>query len=228
MQFCQYTIQGNMTCLDGMEQREHFSDSTNSFDAVYDFQQIPILSKSPLKHVMEDVRLQPKNHDELWLEFGVFSGNTINYISTFAHRVYGFDSFEGLPEKWRDGYGQGAFNRAGVLPVVNANVELVKGWFSDTLPRFLAEQKETSKVTFMHMDADLYSSTKFVFDTVKDRLADSCIIVFDELLNYPGYEQGEYRALQEFLRENPEFRFRWIGMEFGGQPVAIELVRLQR
>ena len=41
-------------------------------------------------------------HDTLWLEFGVFQGRTINYISSFTNdKVYGFDCFNCLPEKWR-------------------------------------------------------------------------------------------------------------------------------
>lgn len=74
----------------------------------------------------------------LWLEFGVASGKTINYISQFTKdKVYGFDSFEGLPEKWRDGFDKGAFSRNGNLPQVNNNVELIKGWFNETLPDFI-------------------------------------------------------------------------------------------
>ena len=74
----------------------------------------------------------------LWLEFGVASGKTINYISKFTNdTVYGFDSFEGLPEKWRNGFDKGCFNRNGNLPKVNKNVTLIKGWFDETLPNFI-------------------------------------------------------------------------------------------
>jgi hypothetical protein len=80
---------------------------------------------------------------------------TINYISKFTNRkVYGFDSFEGLPEKWRDGFDKGAFNRNGNLPKVNSNVKLIKGWFNHTLVNFI--QKHNKKISFIHMDADLY------------------------------------------------------------------------
>lgn len=60
----------------------------------------------PLAYVFENMKLQHKPNT-LWLEFGVESGNT---ISTFTNdKVYEFDSFEGLPEKWRDGFDKGAF-----------------------------------------------------------------------------------------------------------------------
>ena len=100
-------------------------------------QNIPDIKTYPLIYVFEHLRLKHKP-DTLWLEFGVASGNTINYISQFTDdKVYGFDSFEGLPEKWRDGFDKGAFSQNGTLPKVNQNVELIKGWFNETLLPFI-------------------------------------------------------------------------------------------
>ena len=147
---------------------------------------IPNVNTYPLKYVFEDIKLKHKPNT-LWLEFGVASGSTINYISKFTNdKVYGFDSFEGLPEKWRDGFDKGAFDRNGDLPEVNDNVELIKGWFNLTLLQFI--QTQNKKVSFIHMDADLYSSTKYIFDVLKNYIDTDCIIVFDELVNYPGFD----------------------------------------
>jgi hypothetical protein len=88
-------------------------------------QNIPNIKIYPLTYVFEH------KPNTLWLEFGVCTGTTINYISKFTKdKVYGFDSFEGLPEKWRNDCDKGHFNRNGVLPQVNTNVELIKGWFN--------------------------------------------------------------------------------------------------
>jgi hypothetical protein len=157
------------------------------------------------------MKLQHKPNT-LWLEFGVASGKTINYISKFTNdKVYGFDSFEGLPEKWRDGFDKGAFNMNGRLPDVNSNVELVKGYFNETLMNFI--QTHNKKISFIHMDADLYSSTKYVLNTLKDYIDTDCIIVFDELVNYPGFDgdTGELKAFYEFITEN-NVEYEWIGM----------------
>lgn len=48
----------------------------------------------------------------------------------------------GLPEAWsQDGgvgvFGGGAFSLDGIFPVVEPNVQLIKGLFSDSLPPFL-------------------------------------------------------------------------------------------
>jgi hypothetical protein len=172
---------------------------------------IPDLKKYPLHYIFEDLDLKHNNHT-LWLEFGVASGRTINYFSKFTDKnVYGFDSFEGLPEKWRDGFDKGAFNRDGVPPEVNSNVILIHGWFNDTLIPFLKEQNK--KISFLHIDCDLYSSTKYIFNAVKDYLEYDCVILFDELVNYPGYtgDTGELLALYEFINET-NMKYEWIGM----------------
>ena len=179
-------------------------------------QNIPDLKKYPLQYVFENLNLKHKP-DTLWLEFGVADGNSINYISQFTNgNVYGFDSFEGLPEKWRDGYDKGAFSRNGLLPTVNSNIQLIKGWFNETLKGFI--DSHNKKISFMHLDADLYSSTKYILDTVKGHIDKDCVIVFDELINYPGFDgdNGELKAFYEFITEN-DVQYTWIGMN--GQPM---------
>ena len=174
----------------------------------------------PLNYVFEHMKLQHKPNT-LWLEFGVASGRTINYISQFTkEKVYGFDSFEGLPEKWRPGFEKGSFSQNGILPEVNSNVELIKGWFHETLENFI--QTHNKKVSFIHMDADLYSSTKYVLDTLKNYIDKDCVIIFDELVNYHGFDgdTGELKAFYEFITEN-KVEYEWIGMNGtpNGNPV---------
>jgi hypothetical protein len=181
---------------------------------------IPDIKTYPLKYVFENMKLTHKSNT-LWLEFGVYFGRTINYISKFTNDiVYGFDSFEGLPEKWRDGFDKGIFSTEGNLPQVNSNVELIKGWFNETLVNFIETQNK--KVSFIHMDADLYSSTKYIFDVLKNYLDKDCVIVFDELLNYPGFdgETGELRAFYEFITEN-KVDYEWIGIDGENEQVAV-------
>ena len=130
-------------------------------------------------------------------EFGVASGLSVNFIAEHTERtVYGFDSFDGLPEDWRPGYSKGAFARSR-LPHVRPNVELVKGLFHETLPSFLAAHPQ--RVSFLHVDCDLYSSTVTVLSALRGRIQPGCVIVFDEYLNFPGWEDGEHKAFAEFV-----------------------------
>lgn len=139
-------------------------------------------------------------------EFGVFSGSTLKTIAAArsGREVYGFDSFQGLPEDWRANIPAGAF-RADEVPEVDG-ATIVPGWFSDTLPGFLAEHP--GPVAFLHLDADLYSSTKTVLDEIGDRLRPGSVVLFDEYFNYPGWEAHEHRAWREFVeRSGVEFEY---------------------
>ncbi|MCZ2806471.1 class I SAM-dependent methyltransferase [Modestobacter sp. VKM Ac-2983] len=142
----------------------------------------------------------------LHLEFGVASGGTLRQIAEAAPpgTVFGFDSFEGLPEHWRAGFDAGAF--AMDAPPEVPGAELVIGWFDQTLPGFLAEHPEP--VAFLHLDADLYSSTVTVLEALEGRLRVGTVLLFDEYFNFPGWEQHEHRAWTEFVsRTGVEFEY---------------------
>lgn len=129
------------------------------------------------------------------LEFGVFTGTTLKIIAAARDgEVYGFDSFQGLPETWRAGFDSGAFG-VGSLPDV-PDAELVVGLFADSLPGFLAEHP--GPVDLLHVDSDLYSSAVTVLQLVGPRLRPGSVIVFDEFLNYPGWSEHEARAWKEY------------------------------
>lgn len=179
--------------------------------------------KECLKHV---------SVDGLWMEFGVYRGRS---ICTFADNnngkmIFGFDSFEGLPEFWDPDNPQGVYSLAGQVPegAIHGsndhnpgmysteptrttrpwpnNVTLIKGLFQDTLEDFLKAVPE-APAAFVHIDSDIYSSCVFVLNTLKDRLVDGTIIAFDEIIDYPTFRQGEIKAFAEFLLENPEFDY---------------------
>ena len=71
------------------------------------------------------------------------------------------------------------------------------GWFDDTLPGFLAEHD--GPIAFLHVDGDLYSSARTVLDLCGPRLVEGSVVIFDEYFNFPGWEQHEHRAWQEFV-----------------------------
>lgn len=135
----------------------------------------------------------------LVLEFGVATGGTISTLARATERtVYGFDSFEGLPEHWNETNPKGSFDMGGELPSgMPDNVELVTGWFNETLPGFLG--RVPGNVAFLHIDCDLYSSTKTVLDALTSRIKDGTVIVFNEFWDYPEASDHEAKAFSEFL-----------------------------
>lgn len=137
----------------------------------------------------------------LYLEFGVRTGTTLNYIATLnpGQVIYGFDSFEGLPEAWTGWVQEKGTFGGESIPRVKDNVRLVKGWFEDSLPKFLAEHPDD--LAFMHIDSDLYSSAKTILTALAPRIKPGSIIVFNEYFNYPNWQEHEYRAFQKFCQE---------------------------
>lgn len=162
----------------------------------------------------------------LILEFGVHNGNSINAIAALTEQtVHGFDSFEGLPSdgtipmasdggvKWF----AGKMDMGGLLPNVRDNVQLYKGWFDSTLPEFY--QAHTGDIALLHIDCDIYSSTKCVFDNSKGRIGPGTIIIFDEYLNFEGWERHEHRALTEFAAD-VDLRYEFIAYTYLGGAVV--------
>lgn len=147
-----------------------------------------------------------------WLEFGVWKGVSINIISKHTKKtVYGFDSFEGLPNngngEWKDN-----FDVKGKFPEVNSNVKLIKGWFNETIQTFKKDVLGDKPIAFLHIDCDIYSSTKTIFNMLKSNIVPGTVIVFDELLHYVGFENHELKAFYEFVTEN-NIKFEWIGIK---------------
>lgn len=155
------------------------------------------------------------------LEFGVYQGCSISYLSNkFKNNtLYGFDSFEGLPERWRIGFDKGAFNLNGQLPSVPNNVVLIKGWFDESLPIFL-EENCIMKVGLLHVDCDLYSSTKDIFKMLEDKISKGTVIIFDEYFNYDGWQNGEFKAFQEFISDK-KFTYDYIAFNSNHEQVAL-------
>ena len=156
----------------------------------------------------------------LVLEFGVYRGATLRFIAKRAQQiVHGFDSFEGLPQDWTHFQRKGRFSLAGEAPQFEASdVQLHKGLFSDSLPAFLREHPGAAR--FVHIDCDLYSSTKDVFAHLGERIVPGTVLVFDEYLNYPGWREHEYRAFQEFIQAS-RHTYRYLGFASSQCSVAV-------
>lgn len=157
----------------------------------------------------------------LVLEFGVGAGTSIKVLAGATPRaVHGFDSFQGLPDDWRQGFDAGAFRQATVPTGLGANVNLVAGLFADTLPCFLAAHAGTA--AFVHVDCDLYASTRTVFEALGPRIAPGTVLVFDEYFNFPGWRDGEHKAFTEFLAAR-KLDADYIGLVRAGSQVAARI-----
>lgn len=179
---------------------------------------------SPVGHyalLSEMIRIhQPEG---IAMEFGVGSGESTRIIA--AHMpVLGFDSFEGLPEDWREGFPAGSFTQNGVPPDLPNNVGLRIGRFEDIPAGSL---RGTRSVGLLHVDCDLYSSAKAALElaftqierTPPDRYH-GLIVVFDEYHGYEGSEQDEQRA---WLELSAHYRLEWSPIGHSHQALAVKI-----
>lgn len=158
------------------------------------------------------------------LEFGVHSGKSINFFSSGCRNLqfYGLDSFEGLQEDWAgSNLAAGAFDLNGELPKVKANVTLVKGWFEETLPNLMKDTIGSREVPFVHVDSDTYEAAATVFEHIGSHLRPGTLVLFDELLGYPNWRNGEYKAFNEAV-ETFGFTFQYLA--FAKKQALVEIL----
>lgn len=152
------------------------------------------------------------------VECGVWQGHTLislaflNANSIRKRRIWGFDSFEGLPSPSKEDIStptsiarEGMFNNVNEATVLNNlravsfgqhdvenQIRLVKGWFSDTLPEY------DGPIALLHLDADLYDSTKCALENLWPKVAIGGIAAFD---NYQEEHvwPGEKKAVDEYF-----------------------------
>jgi hypothetical protein len=157
------------------------------------------------------------------LEFGTYKGNSLRRMARrFRNRKFhGFDSFQGLPADGRLDWNLD-FSTVGP-PILPANCKIWSGWFSETLPAFLSANREP--ISFVHVDCDVYSSTREVLFGLVGRFSPGTVIAFDELLNYDTFLWNEMLALFEFL-DLTGFGIEWIATHRNvrGADEAIELL----
>jgi hypothetical protein len=149
--------------------------------------------------VWADVARRVADKRVLYLEFGVYQGDSIRYWSrALTHPqtvLHGFDSFEGLPEaggRWR----RGQFDMKGVIPEIHDDrVKFFKGWFDEVLPAYVPPEHD---VLVINLDADLYSSTICALRALRNHIRPGTFIYFDEL----EHREHEARAFDEFMAES--------------------------
>lgn len=168
------------------------------------------------------------------VEFGVFTGISLALLSKahsfdpkgMTRKVAGFDSFRGLPgsheahARWQPGDCSSNHSWHPLLRVDDpvtpeATLSLFEacaldapvlhvGSFDTTLP--VAFPEVHARVALVHVDCDLYESTRNALAAVAPVLQDGAVVLFDDWFHYRGHpEKGESRAFSEFLAAHPEW-----------------------
>ncbi len=170
-----------------------------------------------LKKAYEAMSLQ----QGLILEFGVRYGTSIRQLASLtSHPIYGFDSFEGLPENWHQ-ESKEIYSTRGKIPKVPAHVTLIPGWFEDTLPLFLAKHEED--IALINIDCDIYSSTKTVLDLLSPRIKKGTIIIFDEYIGNLHWEEDEHKAFMESI-DTYQWKYEYLFYSAYTKQVVVKII----
>ena len=150
------------------------------------------------------------------VECGVFKGASLIRLATFremlespfSREIIGFDVFGKFPsvedtddtnfiEKFEGQGGEGIAveELEKVLGMKGFdNISLIKGNIFDTIPDYLEEHPEF-KISLLHIDVDVYEPSRFILETLFERVVSGGVIVFDDY----GTVAGETRAVDEYL-----------------------------
>jgi len=161
--------------------------------------------------------------NKLFLEFGVFQGNSIlEYYSAYRESgitpsFFGFDAFKGLPEEKLDQHSPwkaGDFNLNGHINPELLNkegMEIIPGWFNETLNADTKKKFKRKKAGLVHVDCDIYTSTLEVLEflVTNNLLVDGTLIVYDDwgawkqarLTEDKAYDVAEGRAHKEIAEK---------------------------
>jgi O-methyltransferase len=162
-----------------------------------------------------------------YLEFGVYVGTSLLCMDRASKalgyeslRLYGFDSFQGLPEVtateaagvWQPGWYRAEYGLVRDHLTRNGidwdRTTLVPGWFEETLVPGLAQQLGIKKAGIIMIDCDIYSAALTALAFCAPLIRDRAVVFFDDWgpggLAAKGL--GESRAFGEFLAGNPDLR----------------------
>lgn len=160
------------------------------------------------------------------MEFGTRWGQNLALFSSFrgmyepfnyTRKIVGFDTFQGFrtiasQDKRSEGVTEGGYgvseNYASYLDKILAyheqesplghicKYQLVKGDATETLPKYLSENRETI-IALAYFDFDLYEPTRKCLELIQNHVTRGSVLAFDEL-NHPAFP-GETIAFREVL-----------------------------
>ena len=160
-----------------------------------------------------------------YLEFGVYIGTSLACMYRAAAsvgasklRIIGFDSFEGMPDgveqedgsRWHKGelYSDVALTKANLtrLGVPLKRIELVPGWFEDSLTDETRIRLGLGSADIVMVDCVIESATRVALDFVLPLITDRTIVFFDDwaIFDLEKRGLGEKAAFEAWLVDNPE------------------------
>lgn len=175
---------------------------------------------------LELMRAELDQPGAAYLEFGVYIGSTMTCMYRAAAasgravpRLIGFDSFQGMPagveeqddERWHQGdlYSDVELTRMNLTKqgVPLDGVELVPGWFDDSLTEATRTRLGLERAPIVMVDCVLASSTATTLAFLTPLIHDRSLVYFDDWAVVDLHDKGlgERAAFETWLAGHPEF-----------------------
>jgi hypothetical protein len=177
--------------------------------SIHEVQSLTILDTERLANLWQLCRMS--NPDGAIIELGTYKSGCAIHLSNSCpgRRIYVCDTFEGFGNLKIDMKLDRLFNVEQFTDTSlesvkinwnqrNRDVVLIKGYFPES-----ATGHNIQKISFLHLDLDLYESTLKALCFLKDEFLDRSIIILDDYLR--GAD-GVMQAVTEFEEACPEWR----------------------
>ena len=171
--------------------------------------------------------------DGAYVEFGVFTGSSMacaimnsrySRVGEIKQRRFvGFDSFEGFGEiseidkhpfyknlNFKTNYESVHKRLSKVMGKNKAELELVKGYFSETCDGVDPSQYGIKKTAVVLIDCDTHDGAKSSFDFLEPTFQEGTILILDDFFSYKGSSQKGLKKAFDDWREKSEFKTRAI------------------
>lgn len=173
----------------------------------------------PAVRISNLTRLCATVPDGCFVECGVWRGGCLAVLASIAQAegrgrlIYGFDSFEGLPEQTaadndhgKEFVGSCAATRQDVIETFETwgipldDTRLVKGWFEETVPAIC---EEMPPIAALRLDGDWYESTRICLEYLYPKLVPGGVVILDDYLTWTGCKAAtdEYRTRHDINSE---------------------------
>jgi hypothetical protein len=174
----------------------------------------------------------------VYLEFGVYVGTSMACMyhasmkaGAIGLRLIGFDSFQGMPAPvpgenvawtWEPGqlYSDIDLTRSNLrrLGVDTDRIELVAGWYDETLTDATRTRLALDLVTVAMFDCVLSTSTRVALEFITPLIQDRVVLYFDDWAagDLDDRDLGERKAFEEWLAIHPELTAKDLpGLRYG-------------
>ena len=152
-----------------------------------------------------------------YLEFGVYRGASFIMASQLAGkyqqesmRFFAFDSFQGLPDSEGEAFQKGEYqcSREMFTKIIKQSgmdadkVKIIEGLYEDSLTDSVKSVYNLDWASIIHIDCDIYTSTKGALQFVEDLIRPGSVIIFDD---WHAFDDSDRKGIGEMFGEKRAF-----------------------